>query len=186
MAVLAPLVFGGMVAAPLALPILPLEAAARRKVLGRGPRASGSRTKRQIAADVCRHDGLAATIGNGRECLSFIRFLRGDQTRVANSRQKLRSNRRDRLFRTGALGLPHAISGHNNYYLWGPQQYAGEVVIAVGIPLEDLKAIFGEINLAATINNEFAIPEENNLSVYICRKPKMTLQQAWPRLKFYG
>ena len=39
---------------------------------------------------------------------------------------------------------------------------------------------------AATINNEYAIPEENNLPVYVCRKPKMTLQQAWPSLKFFG
>ncbi len=60
------------------------------------------------------------------------------------------------------------------------------MVIAVGMPLEDLKPIFGEIELAATIDNEYAIPEENNLPVYICRKPKMTLQKAWPRLKFYG
>jgi hypothetical protein len=85
-----------------------------------------------------------------------------------------------------ALGLPHAISGHNNYYLWGPQQYTGEVIIAVGMPLDVLKPLFGQIELAATINYEYAIPEENNLPVYICRKPKMTLQQAWPRLKFYG
>jgi hypothetical protein len=85
-----------------------------------------------------------------------------------------------------ALGLPHAISGHNNYFLWGPQEYTGEVVIAVGMPLDDLKATFDQIDQAATINYEYAIPEENNLPVYVCRKPKMTLQQAWPRLKFYG
>jgi hypothetical protein len=54
------------------------------------------------------------------------------------------------------------------------------------MPLADLKTIFGQVDLAATINNEYAIPEENNLPVYICRKPKMTLQQAWPRLKFFG
>jgi hypothetical protein len=40
--------------------------------------------------------------------------------------------------------------------------------------------------LAATISNEYAIPEENNLPIYVCCKPKMTLQQAWPHLKFYG
>jgi hypothetical protein len=85
-----------------------------------------------------------------------------------------------------SLGLPHAISGHNSYYLWGPRQYIGEVVIAVGMPLEDLKGLFDQVELAATINNEYAIPEETNLPVYICRKPKMTLQQAWPHLKFYG
>jgi hypothetical protein len=84
------------------------------------------------------------------------------------------------------LGLPRAISGHNNYYLWGPQQYTGEVVVAVGMPLEELRPIFEDIRLAATVQNGYSIPEENNLPVYICRRPKMTLQQAWPSLKFYG
>jgi hypothetical protein len=85
-----------------------------------------------------------------------------------------------------SLGLPHAISGQNNYYLWGPQQYTGEVVIAVGMSLEDLRPLFDQVEQAGTIKNDYAIPEENNLPIYICRKPKMTLQQAWPRLKFYG
>src|ERR1700704_7122425 len=85
-----------------------------------------------------------------------------------------------------ALGLPHSISGHNNYYLWGPQQYTGEVVVAVGIPMEKLQPLFNHIELAATIRNDYAIPEENNLPIYICRDPKMTLQKAWPSLKFYG
>jgi len=40
--------------------------------------------------------------------------------------------------------------------------------------------------LAATIRNDYAIPEENNLPIYICRDPKTTLQKAWPSLKFYG
>ena len=68
----------------------------------------------------------------------------------------------------------------------GLRQYTGEVVIAVGMPLEDLQPIFDQIDRAASITNAYAIPEENKLPVYICRQPKMTLQQAWPRLKFYG
>ena len=30
------------------------------------------------------------------------------------------------------LGLPPAISGHNNYYLWGPQGHDGSVLIVLG------------------------------------------------------
>jgi hypothetical protein len=83
-------------------------------------------------------------------------------------------------------GLPNAISGHNNYYLWGPRGYTGEVVVAVGIPKQELQPLFGQIDLAATIENPYAVPEEDNLPVYICRQPKMTLSKAWPWLKFYG
>ena len=59
-------------------------------------------------------------------------------------------------------------------------------MIAVGMPLQELTSLFGIVELAATVENEYSIPEENNLRVYICRHPKMTLQKAWPRLKFYG
>jgi len=183
-AVLAPLVFGGIVAAPLALPILPLEAAAEyanfwdvdhvqveREPSGKMP---------QMYADMMGWPQQADIVAGVFHSLSP-----DDQARVAILAKNYGQAGAIDYFGP-ALGLPHAISGQNNYYLWGPQQYTGEVVIAVGIPLEDLKPVFGQIELVATINNEYAIPEENHLPVYVCRKPKMTLQQAWPRLKFYG
>jgi hypothetical protein len=54
------------------------------------------------------------------------------------------------------------------------------------MPIETLQKLFNHVELAATIQNDYAIPEENNLPVYICREPKVTLQQAWASLKFYG
>ncbi len=183
-AILVPLVFGGLVAAPLALPILPLDTAARyanfwdvnhvqveKEPSGKLP---------QMYADMMGWPQQVDVVAGVFRTLSP-----DDQSRVAILAEN--------YGQAGAIdyfgpsqGLPHAISGHNNYYLWGPGNYSGELVIAVGMPLDDLKSMFGQIDLAATINNDYAIPEENNLPVYICRKPKMTLQQAWPRLKFYG
>jgi Dolichyl-phosphate-mannose-protein mannosyltransferase len=183
-AVLAPLVIGGIVAAPLALPILPLDAAAQyanfwdvdhvqveKEPSGKLP---------QMYADMMGWPQQAEVVARVFKSLSS-----DDQSRVAILAKNYGQAGAIDYFGP-SLGLPHAISGHNNYYLWGPQQFTGEVVMAVGMPLEDLKPLFDQIELAATINNEYAIPEENNLPVYICRKPKMTLQQAWPRLKFYG
>jgi hypothetical protein len=183
-AVLAPLVFGGLVAAPLALPILPLDAAAEYAKFWDVDRVQVEKEPSgklpQMYADMMGWPQQAEAVAGVFESLSP-----GDQSRVAILAKNYGQAGAIDYFGP-ALGLPHAISGHNNYYLWGPQQYTGEVVIAVGMRLEDLKPIFGQIDLAATINNEYAIPEENNLPVYICRKPRMTLQQAWPRLKFYG
>jgi Dolichyl-phosphate-mannose-protein mannosyltransferase len=183
-AVLAPLVVGGIVAAPLALPILPLDAAAEyakfwdvdhvqveKEPSGKLP---------QMYADMMGWPQQAQVVAGVFKSLSP-----DEQSRVAILAKNYGQAGAIDYFGP-ALGLPHAISGQNNYYLWGPQQYTGELVIAVGMPLDDLKPIFGQVDLAATIKNEYAIPEENNLPVYICRKPKMTLQQAWPRLKFYG
>jgi hypothetical protein len=183
-AILAPLVVGGMVAAPLALPILPVKAAAAYAKFWDVDRVKvekGSSGKLpQMYADMIGWRHQVQVVSGVFHSLSPQ-----DQARVAI----LAKN----YGQAGAIdyfgpseGLPHAISGHNNYYLWGPPQYSGELVIAVGMPMDELQPLFEDIRLAATIENGYAIPDENNLPVYVCRKPKMSLQQAWPSLKFYG
>ncbi len=183
-AVLAPLIVGGMIAAPLALPILPLDRAAAYAKFWDVDRVQVEKEPSgklpQMYADMMGWPQQAETVASVFKSLSP-----GDQSKAAILTKNYGQAGAVDYFGP-ALGLPHAISGHNNYYLWGPQQYTGEVVVAVGMPLEVLKTMFGQIDLAATINNEYAIPEENNLPVYVCRKPKMSLQQAWPSLKFYG
>ncbi|HVA94809.1 MAG TPA: hypothetical protein VNI36_07895, partial [Candidatus Dormibacteraeota bacterium] len=183
-AILVPLVMGGMVAAPLALPILPLNAAAayarfwdvERVQVEREP--SGKLP--QMYADMMGWRHQVKVVAGVFHSLPVA-----ERSQVAILTKNYGQAGAIDYF-GAAAGLPRAISGHNNYYLWGPRQYDGHVVIAVGMSLKDLKPLFGQIDLAATIVNGYAIPEENNLPVYICRKPKMTLQQAWPRLKFYG
>ncbi len=183
-AILAPLIVGGIVAAPLALPILPLDAAAEYAKFWDVDRVKveiePSGKLPQMYADMMGWPQQVEVVAGVFRSLPPV-----DQTRVAILARNYGQAGAIDYFGP-SLGLPHAISGQNNYYLWGPQQYTGEVVIAVGMPPEELKPIFDQIELAATINNEYAIPEENNLPVYICRKPKMTLQQAWPKLKFFG
>ena len=71
-----------------------------REFLGRGPRAGGKRAERKIAADVCRHDGLAATGGSRRRRVSLA--FPGRSIAGRDPRQKLRAGRRDRLFWPGA------------------------------------------------------------------------------------
>ena len=183
-AVLAPLVVGGMVAAPLAMPILPLDAAASyanfwdvNKVR---VEVEPSGKLPQLFADMMGWPQQAEVVAG-----VFHSLPAEDQTRAAILTRNYGQAGAIDYFGP-AYGLPRAISGQNNYYLWGPRQYDGQVVIAVGMRLEDLQPIFGQIEQAATIRDDYAIPEEDNLPVYICRQPKMTLQQAWPRLKFYG
>jgi 4-amino-4-deoxy-L-arabinose transferase-like glycosyltransferase len=183
-AILVPLAIGGIIAAPLALPILPLDAAAayanfwdvKRVQVEKEP--SGKLP--QLFADMMGWQQQVDVVAG-----VFRSLPADDQPRAAIWARN--------YGQAGAIdyfgpshGLPKAISGHNNYYLWGPRQYTGEVVVSVGVPIQELRPLFGKIELAATIGNEYAIPEENNLPVYICREPKMTLQKAWPRLKFYG
>ena len=76
-------------------------------------------------------------------------------------------------------GLPRAISGHNQYGLWGPRDYTGEVVVAIGFTKERLRQSFGEVVPSSHLSPRYAIPEETNLTVYVCRRPKESLQSSW-------
>jgi hypothetical protein len=82
-----------------------------------------------------------------------------------------------------ALGLPKAISGHNNYYLWGPRDYSGSCVILFGENADRYANLFGEARLVATITDHYAMPSERGVHVYICRKPSVPLAILWPNFK---
>jgi len=82
-----------------------------------------------------------------------------------------------------AYGLPDATSIHQNYYFWGPGTATGEVAIVFGVQLDVLDNFFGDIEQAATITCEQCVAYENNVPVYVCRKPKVLIKDAWPMLR---
>jgi hypothetical protein len=82
-------------------------------------------------------------------------------------------------------GLPRAISGHNNYYLWGPRGYTGECVILFGENAEQIKTMFADVKQAGIVASPLATAAERSVPVYLCRKPKKSLALLWPSLKFY-
>jgi hypothetical protein len=82
-------------------------------------------------------------------------------------------------------GLPGPISGHNSYFIWGPGDCAGEVVISVGVHRETLQGVFGEVEQAETVRCRYCMPDEDNLPVYVCREPRMPFEEAWPRFEHY-
>ena len=79
-------------------------------------------------------------------------------------------------------GLPKAICGHQNYFVWGPRNYTGEIVIRVGSPIEDVKPAYDSVVVAATDDNPYALSYET-LPILLCRGLKSNLQTVWPHLK---
>jgi hypothetical protein len=82
-----------------------------------------------------------------------------------------------------ALGLPKALSGHNSYYYWGPRGYSGACVIIFGERSDEFVKLFGDVQQAATITSPHAMPNEQSVPVYVCRKPIAPLAALWPRFK---
>jgi hypothetical protein len=79
-----------------------------------------------------------------------------------------------------ALGLPPATCWHLNNYFWGPPAKSGNVSIYIGLDRETLGRNFGEVQLAATIKaQEPVAPGEDHVPVYICRKPRFDLKKSW-------
>ena len=79
-------------------------------------------------------------------------------------------------------GLPKAISGHQNYFLWGPRDYTGEIMILMGEEEEAARKHFESVTVAATLNNPYAYRYENR-PILLCRGLKWDLQKGWPSVK---
>jgi len=80
------------------------------------------------------------------------------------------------------FGLPKAISGHENYSLWGPRDYTGEKIIAIGFSKEEAEKNCASVEVGAEVNAPYAPPWVNG-PILVCSHLRMTLQQAWPGLQ---
>ena len=97
-----------------------------------------------------------------------------------------------------------AISGHNNYWLWGPDDASGDILIVLSRSRERQEQRFASVELAGEIDCGDCMPYENHLSIFICRRMKplpstrdgtnpaadaddvsRTLRSQWPSFKHY-
>jgi hypothetical protein len=82
-------------------------------------------------------------------------------------------------------GLPKAISGHQNYYLWGLHNYTGEVIITLGFSQDILSRFCGSVEEVGAVGHPYAMAEEH-YTIFICRDVKGGLQNSWPMLKSWN
>ncbi len=81
-------------------------------------------------------------------------------------------------------GLPKAISGHQNYFLWGPRNYTGEIVIVVGQGPPNEHKDFDSIRIAATQHTPYAFWYENQ-PILLGRGLQWNLRDGWERVKYW-
>jgi hypothetical protein len=86
-------------------------------------------------------------------------------------------------------GLPHAVSGHLTYYLWGPG-YSWDVMIIltngiIGMDTASMSLIFQECELKGRVFNPYTIPL-NQLNIYVCRKPILSPEEIWQQMEMYN
>lgn len=177
----AALALGGLFTLPYALPVLPVETFIRYEDFvglhpGSGERGQAGKLP-QMYADMYGWENQVATVARVYNSLTAEEKAR---TIIFCSNYG----------QAGAIdffgkkyGLPKAVSGHNNYWYWGPGNWDADIVITVGESREDVEQSFNQVDKAAIVVSEYARPFETNMSIFIGQKPKMTLREIWPRCK---
>jgi hypothetical protein len=84
-----------------------------------------------------------------------------------------------------ALGLPKAISGHLTYFLWGPRDYTGDVMIVMDDDRETLQKLFRSVEYGGRVEHPYSMPYQH-FDVWVCRGMREPLPRVWPRLKEYN
>ena len=182
-AALAVIALAGLAIAPTVLPVLPPEQTiAYAEWLHLSPRATATEKTPQAAlqqhlADMFGWPEMAAAVSR------VYRALPPDERAKAVFLGRNYGEAAAVDIYGPALGGPPAISGHNQYYLWGPRGFDGSVVIAPDAQTPKGAGFFASVEVAGRIENPYALPFETSLNIYVLRGPKRPLAEIWPALK---
>ncbi len=84
-----------------------------------------------------------------------------------------------------ALNGPPAISGHNNYFLWGPRGFDGSVVIVVGGDPARYAQDYQSVTPVGELDSAYAMPYETYIPIYLLRGRRAPLADGWAAVKHY-
>jgi hypothetical protein len=79
--------------------------------------------------------------------------------------------------------LPPALSGQDQYYLWGPRGQDGAITIHINGDPDRWRRNCASLDIVATFGAPFAMPYENNRPIFVCRGLRVPLTEAWPLFK---
>ncbi len=83
------------------------------------------------------------------------------------------------------FGLKRVLSGHNNYWLWGPQDWDGRVAVFVNKWPTEIQDMFESFEQVGTVDAPLAVPEQNGSPVWIARGLKVPVPVFWSKIKKY-
>jgi hypothetical protein len=177
------LLISGSALAPFALPVLPVEQYIRySERLGLSPSTPEGKTLEalpQFYADMHGWPEKVAAVA-----AAYQRLTPEEKARCAVFA--------DNYGRCGALdyygrhyGLPKSIGKHNNYWIWGPREYTGDLVLILGGELRDKQEHFAQVEVVGSVSSPYCMPYENNLKIFLCRGLQTPLHDLWKSLKHY-
>lgn len=78
--------------------------------------------------------------------------------------------------------MPNAICGCGSYWFFGPGSKPGEVLVTIGVQGALLRQLYHRVMPAGRIVDTLAVPEEQDVALYVSTDPVTTLQALWPAL----
>ncbi len=165
------MVAGAVLAAPVALPVLParaLHTAPLQKInydLGEEiawPRFVALVAGHYDAVPAAQRARTTILAGNYGEAGAIDRYGPGD-------------------------GLPQAYSGANNFWLWGPPPAADSAAMAVNVDPALLRREFAHVRRIATFWNGLGVDDdEQGVPVYLATGLRTSWSRAWPAFREYA
>ena len=173
----------GIAAAPMAVPVLPVDAYVRyaqaagiqpspseRHQMGRLPQFFADMFGwRELVDAVAR---VASTLPPADRAKAVIVTRNYGEAGAIN-------------FLGRAAGAPPAISGHNNYWLWGPGRASRDVLLILGGRADDHDEC-GSLVQGGTVACGDCMPYENDQPIWICRELKVSIEEAWRGAKSFN
>jgi len=77
------------------------------------------------------------------------------------------------------VGLPPVVSAAGSFWYWGPGDRPGSVAVTLGEAREGLYRLYDSVEAGPHLVNPLTVREEQDLTIYVCRNPKSTLQAIW-------
>jgi hypothetical protein len=172
----------GALFAPLAVPILPpAKLVAYMRAIGMQPprtETSHTATLPQIFADQFGWQEMVASVGH-----VYNHLRPEDKKRAAIFCQNYGEAGAIDFFGS-RFGLPATISGHQNYFLWGPRDWSGEVALVLDTRDDDEREQFASVeDLGQIVSSPWAMPFERRTHIYLCRDLKANVREFWPQIK---
>jgi drug/metabolite transporter superfamily protein YnfA len=177
------LVVSGVALAPLAMPILPVPEYIRySKALGIAPSTPENKKLSELPqffADMHGWEELARDVSAAFETIPESER----PTTVALVGNYGEAGALE-LY-AGRYPLPRVICGHNSYWFWGVGATPITTFIRLGGDREDYVEKYGDVTLVGVHHARYAMPYEDSLNLFIARKRRVPIEQAWPKSKHF-
>jgi hypothetical protein len=177
------LVAFGLVVLPLGLPMLPVETYVRyTRTLGIEPSTAEAKTLAELPqffADMHGWEELARNVS-----AAYLSVPEAERpTTVAFVGNYGEAGALEHFARE--YPLPRVICGHNSYWLWGTGETPITTFIRLGGESDDYRENYGDVTRAGTHTCRYCMPYESNLGLFIVRRRRAPIEQAWGEAKHF-